>query len=164
MARKKKETEPTESLHLADDLCIAAPTPQQPEEEWKKPHISPFDFVNAIHYTKEKLIVDEWSEKEYHAFVINRALSFGIDTVIPANEMNCRPHIPNRAQFSFLINMVRPRKRYNKWLKAEKVEDLELIQQYYGFSAPKALTALSLLSAEQIDHIRKQMSTGGQHA
>jgi len=44
---------------------------QAPEkvEEYKAPKISPFDFVNAIHYTKEPLIVDDWSEKQYNAFV-----------------------------------------------------------------------------------------------
>ena len=33
------------------------------EEKFKMPSISPFDFVNSIHYSKDNLIVDEWSEK-----------------------------------------------------------------------------------------------------
>ncbi|NBX49919.1 DNA polymerase [bacterium] len=123
--------------------------------------ISPFDFVNAIHYTKENLIVDDWSEKQYNPFVVNKSLSFGADTVIPANEMNSRPHLEKRLQFDFLINTIRPRKRFNKWLKAEKIEDLELVKQYYNYNTEKALQALRILSPEQINTIKERLNTGG---
>ena len=97
---------------------------------YKAPSISPFDFINAIHHSKEKLIVDDWSEKQYNPYIINKGLSYGADTVIPANEMNSRPHLPKILQFDFLINIIRPRKRFNKWIKAEKVAELEVIKEY----------------------------------
>jgi hypothetical protein len=131
------------------------------EEDFKMVKISPFDFVNAIHYTKENLIVDDWSEKQYNPFVVNKSLSFGADTVIPANEMNSRPHLEKRLQFDFLINTIRPRKRFNKWLKAEKIEDLELVKQYYNYNTEKALQALRILSPEQINTIKERLNTGG---
>ena len=82
------------------------------EEEFKvkKKAISPFDFVNAIHHTKADMIVDDWSEKQYNPFIVNKALSYGADTVIAANEMNSRPHIEKRPQFDFLKAVVRPKK------------------------------------------------------
>jgi len=131
------------------------------EEDFKMVKISPFDFVNAIHYTKENLIIDDWSEKQYNPFVVNKSLSFGADTVIPANEMNSRPHLEKRLQFDFLINTIRPRKRFNKWLKAEKIEDLELVKQYYNYNTEKALQALRILSPEQINTIKERLNTGG---
>jgi len=131
------------------------------EEDYEIPKISPFDFVNAIHYTKENLVVDDWSEKQYNPFVVNKSLSFGADTVIPANEMNSRPHLENRLQFDFLINTIRPRKRFNKWLKAEKIEDLEVVKQYYNYNTEKALQALRILSPEQINTIKERLNTGG---
>ena len=131
------------------------------EEDFKMVKISPFDFVNAIHYTKENLIVDDWSEKQYNPFVVNKSLSFGADTVIPANEMNSRPHLEKRLQFDFLINTIRPRKRFNKWLKAEKIEDLEVVKQYYNYNTEKALQALRILSPEQINTIKERLNTGG---
>jgi hypothetical protein len=131
------------------------------EEDYKMAKISPFDFVNAIHYSKENLIVDEWSEKQYNAFVVNKSLSFGADTVIPANEMNSRPHLEKRLQFDFLINTIRPRKRFNKWLKAEKIEDLEVVKQYYNYNTEKALQALRILSPEQINTIKERLNIGG---
>lgn len=131
------------------------------EEVWKKPSISPFDFANAINYTKENLIVDDWSEKQYNPFIVNKSMSFGADTVIYANEMNSRPHLDRRLQFDFLINTVRPRKRYNKWLKAETIEVLELVQEYYGYSIDKARQVLPLISDQHLDTIKKKMNKGG---
>ena len=59
----------------------------------KKKAISPFDFANSICYSKENIMVDEWSEKQYSPFIVNKHLSYGSDTVTAANEMNARPHI-----------------------------------------------------------------------
>ena len=75
--------------------------------------INPFDFVNAINQSKSNIIDDQWSESQYKPFVVNKALSFSHDTVIQANEMNSRPHLDNKLQFDFLINIVRSRKRFN---------------------------------------------------
>jgi len=131
------------------------------EEVWKKPSISPFDFINAIHHSKEALMVDDWSEKQYSAWLINKGLSYGADTVIYANEMNSRPHITARLQFDFLINTVRPRKRFNKWLKPETVDALETVQEYYGYSIDKARQVLPLLSDVQLEIIKKKLNKGG---
>jgi hypothetical protein len=130
-------------------------------EVYKKPAISPFDFANAINHSKENLIVDDWSEKQYNPWIVNKSLSYGADTVIWANEMNSRPHLERRLQFDFLINTVRPRKRYNKWLKAETIEVLSVVQEYYGYSIDKARQALPLLSERQLDEIKKKMNRGG---
>ena len=67
---------------------------EQFQEKLKK--ISPFDFANSINYTKEDLIVDERTEKEYNPFIVNRAMGFGPDTVIAGNEMNSRHHLDNK--------------------------------------------------------------------
>lgn len=131
------------------------------EEVYKKPQISPFDFANAINHSKESLIVDDWSEKQYNAWIVNKSLSYGADTVIYANEMNARPHLDRRLQFDFLINTVRPRKRYNKWLKAETVDVLATVQEYYGYSIDKARQVLPLLSDAQLEHMKNKLNRGG---
>ena len=133
----------------------------QKEETYKAPAISPFDFINAINFDKKALIVDDWSEKQYIPYIVNRGLSFGADTVIPANEMNSRPHLDRKLQFDFLINTIRPRKRYNKWVKADKVEAIELVKTYYGYSIEKARQALSILTSEQLDHLKQKLEKGG---
>ncbi len=133
----------------------------QEEEVYKKPQISPFDFANAINHSKENLIVDDWSERQYNSWIVNKSLSYGADTVIYANEMNARPHLERRLQFDFLINTVRPRKRYNKWLKAETVDVLATVQEYYGYSIDKARQVLPLLSDAQLEHMTNKLNRGG---
>jgi hypothetical protein len=121
------------------------------EEKIKK--ISPFDFANAINYTKEDMMVDERTENDYNPFIVNRALGFSPDTVIASNEMNSRHHLDKKMQFDFLRSVVRKAKRYNKWIKAEE-SDLEAVQEYFGYSFNKAKDALKLLSKDDMDKIK----------
>ncbi len=130
-------------------------------EPYKAPAISPFDFINAITYNKNDLMVDDWAEKQYAPYIVNKGLSYGADTVIQANEMNSRPHLDKKLQFQFLINNIRPKKRYNKWIKAEKIESIEVIKQYYGYSTEKARQVLPLLYQSQIDLIKQKLEIGG---
>ena len=100
-------------------------------------------------------------EKQYIPFVINRSLSYFPDTVSLANVMNRYHHIDNKLQYYFLINILRKRKRFSKWMKPEKESDIEVIKEYYGYSNEKARQALTLLSPDQITIIRQKVSKGG---
>lgn len=121
----------------------------------------PFDYVTAINDTKQALIVDDVTEKEYMPFLTNRQLSYFRDTVHVANIMNQYHHIDSKLQFDFLLNIVRKRKRFSKWNKVIVSEDLEAVKQYYGYSNEKARVALSLLDPDQLNLIRKRISKGG---
>jgi len=131
------------------------------EFEHKLKKISPFDYANSI-YNKDNLMIDERTEKEYNPFIVNRAMGFGKDTCIAANEMNSRPHLDNKLQYDFLMDVVRKGKRYNKWLKSEE-ENIEAIQKFFGYSFIKAKETLNLLSDTQIDIIKVYLenSKGG---
>lgn len=131
------------------------------EEDKKITPTSPFDFINSISHTKEDLMVDEWSEKNYPTFVVNKGLSFGADTVVQANEMNSRPHLDKKMQFEFLKSTIRPRKRFNKWIKADTNSDIEIIKEYYGYSNDKAKQVLPLLTKEQLEILKENMFRGG---
>ena len=126
-----------------------------------KNNISPFEFVNSINDTKVNIIVDKWSEEEYNPFIVNKALSFTPDTVIYANEMNSRPHLGKALQYNFLINIVRKKKRFSKWIKKEKIEAIDVIKEYYGYNTEKARQAVSILSEKQIENIKERMFKGG---
>ena len=123
--------------------------------------MNPFEFLNAINYTKKDLMVDPENEKHYNSFVINRSLSYFPDTVAIANEMNKYHHLDSRLQFSFLINIIRKRKRFSKWIKPEIENDVEVVKEYYGYSNEKARQVIQLLTPQQIDVIRKKVSKGG---
>jgi hypothetical protein len=145
------------------DLLGVQPTEEISVDEYKvkKKAISPFEFANSINYTKEKLIVDDWSEKQYNAFLVNKSMSYSKDTVKIANEMNARPHLDSKMQYDFLLGMVRKAKRYNKWLKPEKEEQLELVKEYFGYNNVKAQEALRILSDEDLAAIEQIMQKGG---
>lgn len=120
-----------------------------------------FDYVNSINYSKKNIMVDDISEKEYNAFIINRSLSFFNDTILLANEMNINHHIDNRLQFDFFINIVKKKKRFSKWVKPSEVENLNLIKEYYGYSNEKAKSVLSLFDDEKIEELKKRIYKGG---
>jgi len=123
--------------------------------------MNPFEYINAINYTKKDIMVDDIAEKEYNAFLVNRTLSYFPDTILYANEMNTKHHIDSRLQFDFFINIIKKRKRFSKWAKPTEIENLQLIKEYYGYSNEKAKSALSLMSNEQIDKLKQRINKGG---
>ena len=123
--------------------------------------MNPFEFLNDINYGKKYIMSDDLVEKDYNAFMVNRGLSYFNDTVLMANEMNVNHHLDSRLQFDFLINIIRKRKRFSKWLKPQIENDVEVVKEYYGYSNEKARQILPLLSSEQINVLRKKVSKGG---
>jgi|TARA_R110000803_G_scaffold34404_6_gene75135 hypothetical protein len=123
--------------------------------------MNPFEYVNAINYSKKDIMQTRDDEKAYSPYMVNRSLSYFQDTVVLANEMNKYHHLDSRLQFSFLINIVRKRKRFSKWVKPELENDLESVKRYYGYSNEKARQVLSLLSPSQIKLIKEKVNKGG---
>jgi hypothetical protein len=120
------------------------------------------DWLNSINHTKQDLIGEDPSvTKEYPPFIINKCLSGFVDTVLYANEMNRYHFLDKDLQYSFLLNSVRKRKRFSPWLRKDKIEDLESVKSYYGYSNEKALQVLEILSRQQIDFIKKKLDIGG---
>ena len=124
-----------------------------------KKTVSPFDFLQTINISKVDIYLD--NEKSYNSFVINRSLSYFPDTVAIANEMNRYHQIDEKLQYHFLLNIVRKRKRFSKWIKPEIENDIEMVKEYYGYSNDKARQVLPLLSAEQLKTIKNKVDKGG---
>jgi hypothetical protein len=122
---------------------------------------NPFDYVNSINISKKDIMHDDISEKSYPGFMVNRALSYFTDTVLFANEMNINHHIDNKLQYHFLINIIKKKKRFSKWLKPQEVENLELIKEYYGYSNEKAKSVLPLFNDENIETLKQRIYKGG---
>jgi hypothetical protein len=123
--------------------------------------MNPFDYVSAINDTKKDLIIDDITEKNYNSFLTNRSLSYFPDTVAVANVMNRYHHLDKKLQFHFLLNIVRKRKRFSKWDKAQTSDDIDVVKEYYGYSTEKAKSALSLLSSSQLQELRRRTYKGG---
>jgi len=121
------------------------------------------DYLNAINHTKETLLdtEDEEWEKKYPPFVVNKCVYPFQDTIMLVNEINQLPHLDKKLQFDFLLNSVRSRRRYTPWLKANKLDNLEDVKEYYGYSNEKAKQALDILTDEQIATIKQKLRKGG---
>ena len=122
--------------------------------------MNPFDFVKSVTYTKQD-IMNDLNEKEYESFLVNRALSYHQDCLLYANEMNQRFDLSSRLQYHYLLNTIRKRKRFAKWQKPEKINDLKIVMEYYEISRAKAEEYINILSDRSIEIIRKKMNKGG---
>ena len=120
------------------------------------------DYLNTINQTKQYLMDEDpgW-EKNYPAYVINKCMSQHMDTIMYANEMNQYQGLDKKLQYDFFINIVRSRKRFSPWGKKEKVDNLDLVKQYYGYSTEKAVQALRILTPTQLDVIKTKLNKGG---
>ena len=125
--------------------------------------MNPFDFVNAIQKTKKDIMVDAASEKAYSPFLTNRALSYYPDTIFYAQEMNINHNADSLLQFHYLINTIRSANRSKvSWAKRKENDEIDAIQQYYGYNYQKAKVVLSILSKDQIKIIKNKLDKGGQ--
>jgi hypothetical protein len=121
------------------------------------------DWLNSINYTKKDVMVDEYEEKKYPAFIINKCLAPFPDTLLYVNELNRLHGLDSRLQYDFLLNSLRKRKRFAKWMKVSKIKDLDVVKEYYGYSNEKAKQALDVLTEEQIKIIKIKLTKGGKN-
>lgn len=125
--------------------------------------MTPFTFVNAIN-SRDKADPmadgDPQTEAQYVPYVVNRSLSYFPDTVMHANEVNRRGFLDKKLQFHYLLNSIRPGKRFAKWIKPEDSDEFELVKQYYQYNDEKARQALTLLSETQLSIIRRTLTHG----
>ena len=117
-------------------------------------------WLNSINHEKQHIMTDD-NMNQYPPFIINKCLSGFIDTIMVANEMNISHYLSKKLQYEFLLNIVRPKRRFSPWLKKDKITDLEAVKTYYGYSNEKARSALNILSDDQLNSIKQKMTRGG---
>lgn len=117
------------------------------------------DILPSILQTK-KYVLGEGDK--YNAYLINRALSYHLDSILYANQMNIRNYLDGEIQYQYLLNTIRPMKRkFQAWQKPEVIKDLDCVKEYFGYSNEKAKQALRILSKEQIAYIKEKTDKGG---
>jgi hypothetical protein len=120
------------------------------------------DIIPSILQTKKNVLQDELDVKDYTPFVVNRALSYHMDCILYANEMNLYPEMDKDLQYQYLLNTIRSMKRkFQPWQKASADKDLECVKEYFGYSNQKAKEALRILNDEQIAKIKANTIKGG---
>ena len=120
------------------------------------------DWLNSINLNKNNIIKeDPDTERKYAPFNINKCMSGHLDTVLLANEMNMNHSLSKSLQYDFFLNSVRKKKRFSPWLRKDKIKNLDVVKQYYGYSNEKAAQVLRILTSEQIAFIRSKLEIGG---
>lgn len=132
------------------------------EEDVKIKRVGLFEFVSSICETKN-YILDNLTERDYSPFMINRALSQGVDTIMYANELNKSPGNSKVLHYDFMFYSISKKKRYNKWAKVanDDEENIKLLMTHYTVNRKVAMSYLSLLTTEQLNTIRQSYNTGG---
>jgi hypothetical protein len=117
------------------------------------------EIIPSILQTK-KDVLDE--EKDYKPYLVNRSLSYHIDCILYANEMNMKSNLSGKLQYQYFLNSIRPMKRkFQPWQKQEVVKNLECVKEYFGYSNEKAKEALRILTDEHIALIKEKLDKGG---
>ena len=120
------------------------------------------NWLDSVNFSKRNIVEEDGAEiKTYVPFLMNRILSGHLDCIMFVNEMNKYPNLDKDMQYSFYLNTLRKKKRFSPWLRKDKVTDLEIVKQYYGYSNEKALNALKILTPEQINFIKQRLDIGG---
>ena len=122
------------------------------------------DTIPSILQTKKEVITQE-NERDYVPFIVNKALSFHYDCILQANQMNALPATDFLLQYHYLLNSIRSYKRpFQKWQKRVDDENLGAVKEYFNYSNDKAKEALSILTTDQLNEIKKNLNKGGLNA
>jgi hypothetical protein len=120
------------------------------------------DIVPSILQTKQNVLVEKHDEKDYNPYIVNRALSYHLDCVPYANQINQVHFVDKKLQYHYLLNSIRQMKRkFQPWQKSEEDKNLACVKEYFGYSNSKAKEALRILSDEQIAYIKTKTDKGG---
>lgn len=126
------------------------------------PKLSPFDFVKELQHTKRNLMSDPENETFYAPFIVNKTLSYELDTISFANEMNRRHHLDKKMQHDYLMGTIRSRRRgFHKWAKPVENQVLEAVKEVWECSDRKATEILRILTPDQLVGVMEITNKGG---
>lgn len=141
------------------------------EEEVEKENLL-FAFIDSISFGKQNMLDDPerdpaLMEKEFSrlAYVVKRGLSLYPDTIFQVQDMNRYNKLDGKIQYNYLLSSIKKKKRYPpkgaKWFNKVTMDNLDLVKEYFDISTKKAITALDILTEEDIKEIKRSTNTGG---
>jgi hypothetical protein len=130
-----------------------------------KPLEDVFSLVSAISKTKKDYFrgaTEIQAKALYNPYMVNKALSYHIDTILYANEMNSRSQLDKLLQHDYLINTIRSRsRRPEKWPKPFESKDIQTVMEYYGCNYNRAKEYMMILTQDQLSIIHDRTFKGG---
>lgn len=121
-----------------------------------------FKIIDSINFDKDFDMISDFNDSDYLPFMINKAMSMGVDTHLPAQEMNLRASLDKTIQYKYYLYSVRKKKRFNPWVKKLQTSDkAKIIAEYYDISLRKAKEYENLVSSEDLKNMKKYLDKGG---
>jgi hypothetical protein len=127
--------------------------------------VSPFDFVKSIQKSKKDMIAEADDPavmtKAYSPWMVNKALSMYVDSILYANEMNRAHFLDNDMQYAYHLNSVRAMSRKHTWFSKTSDKDLKLVQEHYKVNSTRASEIVKIIGSAGIETIKKKNAMGG---
>lgn len=128
-----------------------------------------FDLISDLSYDKKDLLHDKNTHlvrhnvlRVYVAYMVNRAFSLDLSSILDAQMMNEASFLNPDIQHDFYLHALRKAKRFGKWPKTVIEDEVKMISQEYQVNIKKARDIARTLTKEQKDIIlTKQESKGG---
>ena len=122
--------------------------------------MKPFDYINSINNKNKDMMTDtendELAEKSYNAYLTNRSLSYFIDTILYANDMNMMSHLDNKMQYQYYIHAVPKKNRFSKWAKKDTT-DVDIITEFYKCNLTRANEILKIINKDELDLMKQKL-------
>jgi hypothetical protein len=112
------------------------------------------DILPSIFEKTEYLFDGKYDESKYNVFIVNKALSFSLDTSIYASIISRTPNITKKQHYDYLYYSIPRGKRFIKWFKSEKPDNVEYVMKYFQCSEPKAVEILNIITSEDLEQIK----------
>lgn len=103
-----------------------------------------------------------FQESSYNAYIINKTLSYYVDTVIYANMMNINYFLDKDMQYDYLFHSIRKyRRKFEPWIKNTINSPLEIVKEFFNYSNDKAKEVLHLFTESDLSQMKTQIDKGG---
>jgi hypothetical protein len=123
--------------------------------------MTPFDIVKSVTQTKDNVFdIESVFNKDYDSYIINRALSNSIDTVLFANAMNQYGTMDKKLQYDFYRLGIPKSKKFTKWIGKDAYPDpeaLEYICKSMRVSLSRAVEIYDIIGKEKMQIEMKKL-------
>lgn len=112
------------------------------------------DILPSIFEKTVYLFDGKHDESKYNIFIVNKALSFAMDTSLYASIISQTPNLTKKQHYDYLYYSIPKSKRFIKWFKSEKPDDLQYVMSYFQCSESKAVEILNIITSEDLEQIK----------
>lgn len=151
MLEERQKIKEREDLYASEDAA----------EKAKKDAMTWIPFLNSLTFEKKHMIDGNSNPEKAltefgkNIFMINKALSMSVETIMYANEMNLRYESTPRMVYDYYFSALKKSRNFAKWPKKnkDKEDKVAAIKFIFNCSTKEAERALPLLSEATLSKI-----------